>query len=385
MTTPFDEELLRQGLRDGMRDVDPLPGAIERVLAAAAPRDPTDAELSPDIAADDATIGPRVANKHHRPKAIRLSAAAAVLVVTAVVLSLTMLGGHGRGTLSYHQLSAVGIPSNSGAPSFNGSTGAATQRVAEAGQGALQYTPTTPVTPTTSPTNPDVPASQPAKVVAVGTVAITVRSGRLESVITRLSALVASRSYGGYVSSSKVNANSSGATSSATIILRLPQRHFDSLVLNVQHYGKTTSVVTNSTDVTGQFVDYQARIAALEASRTQYLAILAKAGSIADILAVQAQINNIQSEIEQLKGERNVLVNEAAYSTLTVSLNGGGAVVNSSGSGLATAWNDSIGGFVKGFEWLVRALGPALFALLCIAALLVVGRFGWRATRRRML
>jgi Domain of unknown function (DUF4349) len=99
---------------------------------------------------------------------------------------------------------------------------------------------------------------------------------------------------------------------------------------------------------------------------------------------VQAQINDIQSQIEQLKGARNVLVNEAAYSTLAISLNPG-QTSGTSASGLATAWHDSIGGFVEGFEWLVRAAGPALFAILCLLAVLVLGRFGWRAARRRML
>ena len=187
------------------------------------------------------------------------------------------------------------------------------------------------------------------------------------------------------MASSKVVAGSSGQSSTATIVLRVPEHRFDALVAVVQHYGTPTSVVTNSSDVTGQYVDYQSRIAALEASRTQYLAILAKAGSISSILAVQSQIDNLQTQIDELEGQRNVLVNEAAYSMLTVNLNPGQGPASASPSGLSTAWHDSIGGFVTGFESLVRAAGPALFAVLCLAVLFLLGRFGWRAARRRML
>ena len=70
--------------------------------------------------------------------------------------------------------------------------------------------------------------------------------------------------------------------------------------------------------MTGQYVDLQARLAALEASRQQYLTILAKATSIGDILAVQEQLDSIQSQIEQLQGQLQVLTSETSYSTLNV-------------------------------------------------------------------
>jgi hypothetical protein len=52
-------------------------------------------------------------------------------------------------------------------------------------------------------------------------------------------------------------------------------------------------------------------------------------------------------------------------------------------SGLRKAWNDSVGGFVAGFEWVIRLAGPVLFTLLLLAVLLGLGRLGWRTARRR--
>jgi hypothetical protein len=149
-----------------------------------------------------------------------------------------------------------------------------------------------------------------------------------------------------------------------------------------------SSVTSTSTDVTGQYVDLQARISALQASRQQYLTILSKAETIGDILAVQSQLDTIQSEIEQLQGQLNVLDSQTAYGTLTVSLSGSGhrpVPPPPPRSGLSSAWHDSVGGFVAGVEWLIRMAGPTLFVLLMVAALTIAARWAWRFSRRRLL
>ena len=90
-----------------------------------------------------------------------------------------------------------------------------------------------------------------------------------------------------------------------------------------QALGKTTSLSTKATDVTGQYVDLQSRIAALQSSRQQYLTIMAKADTVGDVLAVQAQLDTIQTQIEQLQGQLNVLASETSYSSLTVTASEG--------------------------------------------------------------
>jgi hypothetical protein len=54
-------------------------------------------------------------------------------------------------------------------------------------------------------------------------------------------------------------------------------------------------------------------------------------------------------------------------------------------SGLARAWHDSVHGFVAGAEGLIRIAGPALFALLCLAAVLLGGQLFWRRLQRHNL
>jgi Domain of unknown function (DUF4349) len=400
MTSTIDEELLRRALHEAVHDLEPSEGAQTRILEAALARHADD-EGDDGEDADEVEEIDGSPPRRRRRRLIPLTAAAAVLVVAAAVLSLTTFGSpRSRVSLGSAGSPALPVPPTtivSGSPLYNnfstslgtlsgqksassyeaaGSFGVLQNGVAST-EGARTVN-----SSVTSDSGTATGALAP-KVVAVGTVAMRVPSTHLQTVLGQLTVLVGRD--GGYVASSKVVAGSSGESSTATIVLRVPEHRFDTLVSVVQRYGTPTSVVTNSSDVTGQYVDYQSHIAALKASRTQYLAILARAGSISSILAVQSQIDNLQTQIDELEGQRNVLVNEAAYSMLTVNLNPGQGPTSASPSGLSTAWHDSIGGFVTGFESLVRAAGPALFGLLCLAVLFLLGRLGWRATRRRML
>jgi len=240
------------------------------------------------------------------------------------------------------------------------------------------------------PPLPSGVVGQSARVEANGTIDLTIGDGKLEPVLSKLTFLAAS--VGGFVSSSQAQTGAEGSkgTGTGTVVLRVPESTFGTVVTQVQQLGRPTSVTTTATDVTGQYVDLQARINALEASRQQYLTIMSHASSIGDILAVQSQLDTLQSQIEQLQGQLNVLNNETTYGTLSVSLSETGHAptpppVARPSSGLGRAWSASVDGFVSGFEWLLRIAGPTLFVLLCLAALAVLGRWGWRATRRRML
>lgn len=246
--------------------------------------------------------------------------------------------------------------------------------------------------------NPQVPPDlgQSAKVVANGTVDLTVKNGSLQAVIAELTQLAAS--YGGFVASSQAQYGTTTPSTppSGTIVLRIPESSFGSVVSQVQRYGHATSVNTTSTDVTGQYVNLQARIAAAQASLNQYLNILKQATTIPDILTVQSQIDSIQSNIEQMQGQLNVLDNETTYGTLTVSLTEPGPAKKhqkpkprpkppSKPSGIDNAWNDGVGGFISGFEWFIRILGPLLITGLILAGILFIGRRAWSFARRRTI
>ncbi|HEV3268236.1 MAG TPA: DUF4349 domain-containing protein [Acidimicrobiales bacterium] len=225
------------------------------------------------------------------------------------------------------------------------------------------------------------------KIESTGSMSLKVRKGHVERAFSTLSKL-ATRD-GGFVSSTQANVGSRtlGKFSFGTIVVEVPQKNFAKLVAQAQGVGHETSVRTSSNDVTAQYVDLQAHITALDASRRQYLVIMTKATTINGILAVQSQLDGLQSQIEQLQGQLNVLSHETTYGTLTVNVAESGHHVHKSSSlsGFAKAWHDSVKGFLAGFQWLVRLAGPALFAVLTLGGLWTIGRYVGRTLRRRRI
>ena len=244
------------------------------------------------------------------------------------------------------------------------------------------------VTPATSP--PPLPSGvvgQTPKVETTGSVNLSIASGSLNTLVSHLTELTTG--VGGFVARSQLQLGAPGAGSSyGQLVLQVPQAQFGALLSQVQQAAKVTSVSSTSTDVTGQYVDLQARITALEASRQQYLTILAQATSISDILSVQSQLDTIQSQIEELQGQLNLLDSQTTYATLTVSLSESGKPPPpppGPRSGISAAWSAAVGGFVAGVEWLIRIAGRTLFVLLLALVLALLGRLGWREYRRRTL
>lgn len=156
----------------------------------------------------------------------------------------------------------------------------------------------------------------PSRVVDTGTVDLLVPKGQLTDVIGKLGNLALA--YSGFVAGSDTNIATSGEAPTGNITLRVPVARFQTLVNAVQRSGTATSVTTSGQDVTSQYVDLQARIQSLDDARTQYEQILSRAQTIGDLLSVEQQISDLQTQIEQLQGQLNVMNDQTTYSTLTV-------------------------------------------------------------------
>ncbi|MGH9020257.1 MAG: DUF4349 domain-containing protein, partial [Acidimicrobiales bacterium] len=224
------------------------------------------------------------------------------------------------------------------------------------------------------------------KIESTGAVTLRVTGGHVHSALTRLGDLAVGD--GGSISRMHEVArdHATGARAQGVIELQVPQTRFAQLVRQVQHVGSTVTVQTSSSNVTSQYVDLASQIQSLQASRHQYLVIMARATTINGILAVQNQIDNLQSQIQQLQGQLHLLNHETTFATLDVTVTQSGvSQTTHHHSGVASAWDDSVGGFVRAFEGLIRVGGPALFVALCLAVLAGAGRVAWRWRVRRRL
>ena len=128
-------------------------------------------------------------------------------------------------------------------------------------------------------------------------------------------------SAGGYVASSSRSGDTDTLTISATY--RIPVAKWDASLAAIHNAngGGTLKILSEqiqTDDVTASAVDMDAHLTNLRATEQALLAIMARATTIADTLAVQSQLTTVRGEIEALQAQRNTLGDQAAFSTLTV-------------------------------------------------------------------
>jgi hypothetical protein len=221
-----------------------------------------------------------------------------------------------------------------------------------------------------------------ARVIQTGQISLGVRPGQVQPTLDRLGTIAIGA--GGYVSDSK-SEQGDGTPSGATTI-RVPVARFASVEAQVRRVGHVVSISTQATDVTATYVDLSARIDALSQTRATYLTLLSRATSIGDTLAVQQQIQQVQTQLEQLQGQQKVLADSSDLATLAVSITETGAAapppVTHKPSGFGKAWHEAASGFNTGLKAIIRIAGPMLLVVLVVGLIALIGYLGRVAYRR---
>jgi hypothetical protein len=174
----------------------------------------------------------------------------------------------------------------------------------------------------------------------------------------------------------------------ASVTIRVPAEVYPSVLSQLRGLADTVDYEeSNASDVTEEYTDLQSRLRNLEATEAQLLRLLERADTISDILTVQDRLNNIQYEIEYVKGRLQLIGDLTDLATISVHLRpvdgalppvDDGDGVNL-GETISEAWDDSLaflGSIAEGvltvvvFAWWVPLVGvPA-------------GAVAWAATRR---
>ena len=86
----------------------------------------------------------------------------------------------------------------------------------------------------------------------------------------------------------------------ATIIIRVPQDQFLTALDKLQSMGTVQSQDIASQDVTQQYIDLQAQLNSAQLEKQSLQAILDKAQTVSDEIAIQEQLTQVESQIESL-------------------------------------------------------------------------------------
>ena len=230
------------------------------------------------------------------------------------------------------------------------------------------------------------PAELGVKIIQNATIQLMVKKGRIDEQSAEIT-LIAS-SMGGYVVSSSLSGRSNGNHSTGTITIRVPGKKFGAAVKDLRALGTVRSMDVSSEDVTQEFVDVKSRLRHDRAVESRLLALLARTKTVSEALAVQAQLDTVQEQIEVSQGRLNYLDQLTELSTITIALREKGAARqhHTSGGvewGMRDAFTTGAQRFVTRINNGIISLGGSLPVLLLIGGASLIGRSYWRKRRSR--
>jgi hypothetical protein len=207
-----------------------------------------------------------------------------------------------------------------------------------------------------------------AKIIKTGSVTLEVSD--VTGTVGSIQALVIAQ--GGYLSSSTIQA--SGGRHTGTVVIRVPQARFEITLAGVKSAGTVMSVSTKGEDVTEEYIDLEAQKKSYEVQLAQYYVLMKKATKISDIIAVQQQIDRIQTELNRLEGRLKYLDSKIDLSTITITIREPEPLHAEAGHSFVSAINRGI----EGLLGIVDAVIIATITFLPFILLAVAGFFLYR-------
>ncbi|MEV5708464.1 DUF4349 domain-containing protein [Actinoallomurus sp. NPDC052274] len=214
----------------------------------------------------------------------------------------------------------------------------------------------------------------------VYTASVTVRAGDVTAAASRAKQIVTGA--GGYIGGEDAE-TSSGSRPGTTITFKVPAARYAEVLdrLGSARIGRRTSLQQHAEDVTQEVADVDSRVASAKATLASFRALLAKATTVSEVIQVEQEISQRESDLESLQARQRTLARQTAYATVTLRVEGGGAPAkrrtHGFTGGLAAGWR----AFTAFVGVLTLVLGWAL-PFLVVAAVIGLPVYGLRRRRR---
>ena len=264
-----------------------------------------------------------------------------------------------------------------GAPGVAGSQASSPPDSLGSGRSAADsILPPSPVPPTkVDPAGP--------RIVRTGELAVRVGKGRFTGAFDRVAAIAAAN--GGFVVSSSMVTqgeeaeNDSARPQAGDVVLRVPADRFEATRQALGDLGTVERTSLRGDDVSGQLVDYEARLRSLNAQEESLRSLLGRANGVGEVLQVQNALFDVRQQIEQLQAQREQLSQAAALSTLHVSLYEPGALVTTD----PEPANDLARSFERAVDGALAVVGGMIVVLGWLLPLAALALLGWALSRLR--
>lgn len=185
------------------------------------------------------------------------------------------------------------------------------------------------------------------------------------------------KKYKGYISGE--NNFRSEYEISTNLTIRIPSDDFD---VFIKELGKSTQYFdqqqVNVEDVTSEYIDVEKRLAIKKALEQRYEEILTKANKVEEIMNVEAQLNEVRSQIESMEGRMQYLKNQVNMATLNVNMyqrfSAPSSFFTQVGEGFKNGWSV----FIKLILGIIN-IWPVIIILIAVVYLIIR-----RRKRRKM-
>ena len=206
---------------------------------------------------------------------------------------------------------------------------------------------------------------------------LQLKVGSLPGAAQRIRSIAAQQS--GVVVSEELYSGERGDTSGAMTI-SVPASSLEATISLIEKVGEVQFRNTSSEDVTGTYVDTQARVTSMTASVARIRDLLAKASTVNDLVALENELSQRQAELDALTAQLDSLKDSVSMSPISITLSTDDYEPVAAGgflSGLRSGWK----AFVTSAAVLATVVGAVLPFGVAIG--LVLAPVIWWVRRRR--
>lgn len=235
-------------------------------------------------------------------------------------------------------------------------------------------------TPVSAPLR--APSSLPSpgtRVIQTASLSLSVARQRFQETVEEARSLASG--VGGFVVSSSASQGRERRLVSGTLVLRIPGRSYAQALKALSALGRVEALQEAGQDVSQEFVDLEARGRHLEAVERQLLELLNKADDVPAALAVQSRLDDVQLELEQVRGRLRYLDDQVTFATISLQIHERPAVAGAKdgdGRGIVAAWRSAAHGFLTVVGWIFVASATVAPFVLLLLVVWAAGRIGRR-------
>lgn len=190
--------------------------------------------------------------------------------------------------------------------------------------------------------------------------------------------------YQGYIESSNT---SSDSQKTGSYVIRVPADKLSALASDISKLGQVKNMQINGQDVTSEFRDNEARLKALQKQEERLTALLGKAGSLQDVLAMEKEMERVRQEIEIMQSRLQHMDEQVSLATLSLHIIevGNPTKIESTGwRGLLNQTRNAFVGSINGI--LIFSRGLIIFLGGALPFVAIIGLFfgiGWYVFRKK--